>query len=159
MDRQPQGEPSGPVVLVSGCKGEARTLRAGYKQLARHLKAARCEVRRLEGAAGITPAALAGAAILVLGGPTQPFSAAELDALRAYLRDGGNLLVLGGEGGSSGGGGAAGAGPGGAATAGAGAGAGAAAGPGSNLNYLLEEYGLSLANDCVIQTAFSRQAV
>jgi intraflagellar transport protein 52 len=147
------GEPSGPAVLVSGCKGEARTLRSGYKQLARHLKAARCEVRRLEGAAGVTPAALAGAAILVLGGPTQPFSASELDALRAYLRDGGNLLVLGGECGSGGSGGGAGA------AAGAAGAAGAAPGPGSNLNFLLEEYGLSLASDCVIQTAFSRRVV
>ncbi|KAL4443392.1 hypothetical protein ABPG75_011129 [Micractinium tetrahymenae] len=142
---------AGPVVLVSACKGEARSLRAGYKALARHLKAARCDVRRLEGAV-VTPAALEGATIVVFGGPTQPFSAAELDCLRAYLRGGGSLLVLGsarGEGAgapSSGGSGsstAAGAGP-------------AAAGPGTNINCLLEECSMSLASDCVIQTAFKR---
>ena len=120
-----------PLVLVSCAKGEARSLRTGYKALARHLKAARCEVRRLEGA--VTPAALAGAAIAVFGGPTQPFAPAELDALRAYLAGGGCLLVLGGEGGEGGGKGAA-----------------------CSLNPLLESYGLAVAPDAVIQTAFSK---
>ncbi|EFN56850.1 hypothetical protein CHLNCDRAFT_51639 [Chlorella variabilis] len=121
-----------PVVLISACKGEARNLRSGYKQLARHLKAARCDVRRLDAASGLTPAALAQAAIVVFGGPTQPFAPNELDCLRAYLRGGGNLLVLAGEGGE--------------------------AAAGTNLNSLLADYGLRVAADCVIQTAFTRRA-
>ncbi|KAL4429204.1 hypothetical protein ABPG77_010183 [Micractinium sp. CCAP 211/92] len=148
-----QGAPgAGPVVLVSACKGEARSLRAGYKSLARRLKAARCDVRRLEGA-GLTAAALQGATILVFGGPTQPFTPAELDCLRAYLRRGGSMLVLGsarGEGagapGSSGS----------SSSVGQEAAGYARAGPGSNINCLLEEYGMSLGSDCVIQTAFTK---
>lgn len=119
-------------MLISACKGEARNLRSGYKQLARHLKAARCDVRRLDAASGLTPAALAQAAIVVFGGPTQPFAPNELDCLRAYLRGGGNLLVLAGEGGE--------------------------AAAGTNLNSLLADYGLRVAADCVIQTAFTRRA-
>lgn len=150
-----QGAPgAGPVVLVSACKGEARSLRAGYKSLARRLKAARCDVRRLEGA-GLTAAALQGATILVFGGPTQPFTPAELDCLRAYLRRGGSMLVLGsarGEGagapGSSGS----------SSSVGQEAAGYARAGPGSNINCLLEEYGMSLGSDCVIQTAFTKWA-
>ena len=61
-----------PLVLVSACKGERRSLRAGYKQLGRQLKAAHCAVQRLDAAGGgLTPEALAGAALLVFGGPTQ----------------------------------------------------------------------------------------
>lgn len=135
MERQPpptSSPPRGPLVLVSSCKGELRSLRAGYSSLARHLKAARCEVRRLEaGGGGITPAALAGAAILVFGGPTQPFAPEELDALRGYLMGGGNLLVLAGEGGQ-------------------------AAGAGTHLDALLGECGVAVGADCVIQTAFTR---
>lgn len=131
MDREGSsgaGPKAGPVVLVSSCKGEKRSLRSGYKQLARHLKAACCEVRRLEG--GVAPAALAQAAIVLFGCPTQPFTLEELECLRVYLREGGNLLVLAGEGGE-------------AAT-------------GTNLNCLLEEHGIGVAPDCVVQTAFSR---
>lgn len=137
MERPPGevgGSPAFPLILVSSCKGEARSLRSGYKQLARHLKAARCEVRRLEG--GVTAAALSGAAIAVFGGPTQPFAPEELEALRAYLAGGGNLLVLAGEGGEGGRGGI-----------------GGAAG---SLNPLLESCGMAVAADCVIQTAFTK---
>lgn len=158
MDAQLAQSGGGPVVLVSSCKGEARSLRSGYKALARHLKAARCDVRRLDGGAsgGITPAALQGAAIVVFGGPTQPFTTDELDCLRAYLRGGGSLLVLGGEAGQEGRMGA-GATAGAAGASGAASGAGSSGvGPGTNINCLLEECGMSLATDCVIQTSFGR---
>lgn len=148
MQPQQSGPGAGPVVLVSACKGEVRSLRSGYKALARHLKAARCDVRRLE---GLTAGALEGATIVLFGGPSQPFTVAELDCLRAYLRGGGSLLVLGtanGEGaggpGSSSSGSMSGAGP-------------APAGHDTNINCLLEECGMSLAKDCVIQTAFTRR--
>ena len=143
--------PPAPLVLVSSCKGEQRSLRSGYKQLAHHLKAAQCEVRRLD-ASPLTPAALAPAAVVIFGCPTQPFAPEEIDCLRTYLRGGGNLLVLSGEGGEA---------PI-AATAPAGAGstapnpAAAPAGPGTNLNVLLREHGIAVAPDCVVQMAFSK---
>eukprot|EP00887_Chlorella_sp_A99_P001106 scaffold14.g1106.t1 len=120
----------GPLVLISSAKGERRTLKAGLKKLVRHLRAARCEVARLDAGAGVRGEALAAAAILVLACPTRPFSLEELDALRTYLEDGGSLLVLGSEGGE--------------------------AASGSNLNYMLEEHGLAIADDSVIQSAFSK---
>lgn len=146
-----------PLVLVSSAKGEARSLRAGYKALARHLKAARCEVRRLD-RAPLTPAALDGAAIVVFGAPTQPFAAEELEALRSYLRGGGNLLVLAAEGGADAGAGAAASAardvPGASGTAGRASNGGSF--DTSNLGSLLKEFGLGVGVDCVIQTAFTK---
>lgn len=133
MDSSREGG-SGPVILISSVKQECRSLRSGFKQLARHLKSARCDVRRLDATAGggITPSSLAQAAIVVFGGPTEAFMPEELDCLRAYLRGGGNLLVLGAE--------------------------GCGGQSGSHLNALLADFGIKVASDCVIQTAFTRQA-
>lgn len=147
-----------PLVLVSCAKGEARSLRAGYKALARHLKAARCEVRRLD-RAPLTPAALDGAAIVVFGAPTQPFAPEELEELRSYLRSGGNLLVLAAEGGADAGAGSAGSDgvpAAGAASSTTGRTSSAATFASSNLGALLEEFGLGVGADCIIQTAFTK---
>lgn len=127
-------QPSQPLVLVSACKAERRTLRAGLKQLGRRLRAARCDVQKLDAAGGgLSPEGLAGAALLVLGCPTQPFALEEIDALRAFVGGGGGLLVLSSEGGE--------------------------ARAGTNLNYLLEERGLSFAADCAIQSTFRKWVV
>ncbi|GAB4818575.1 hypothetical protein N2152v2_005621 [Parachlorella kessleri] len=119
-----------PVVLISACKAEKRTLRAGFKQLGRRLKKARCDVQKLDAAAGLAPELLSRAALLVFGCPTLPFSLEELDVLRQYVAGGGNLLVLSSEGGED--------------------------KAGTNLNYLLEEYGMSFASDCTIQSTFRK---
>jgi hypothetical protein len=65
--------------------------------------------------------------ILVLGCPTQPFTVNEFDTLRAFLRGGGSLLVCMSEGGER--------------------------QAGTNLNYLLEELGISANADAVVRTA------
>ena len=116
--------PTEPLVLVSAAKGEQRTLANGFRLLGRQLRGARCEVRALAPGpgAGITPAALAPAALLVLGCPTQPFSADELEALRLYLSSGGAVLALLGE-----------------------------AGAGAGLAPLLEPLGIAPRRDCAIQ--------
>jgi intraflagellar transport protein 52 len=119
-----------PLVLISSCKAEKRTLRAGFKQLGRRLRASQCEVQKVDAAAGLAPELLSKAAVLVFGCPTQPFTLEELDALRQYVAAGGNLLVLSSEGGE--------------------------ARAGTNLNYLLEEYGMSFAPDCAIQSTFRK---
>jgi intraflagellar transport protein 52 len=66
-------------------------------------------------------------AILVLGSPTEPFSIQEFDQLRAFLRSGGSLLVFATEGGES--------------------------KTGTNINYLLEEFGIAVNSDSVVRTA------
>ncbi len=119
-----------PLVLISACKAEKRTLRSGFKQLGRHLKASHCNVQKVDAATGPTAEALSEAALVLFGCPTQPFTAEELDALRQYVGAGGNLLVFSSEGGE--------------------------AKAGTNLNYLLEEYGMSFCSDCTIQSAFRK---
>lgn len=120
----------GPVVLVSACKGEKFHLRRGYKQLARHLRSSRCDVRHLDAAAALAPEVLSLASVVVFGGPTQPFTAQEVECLREYVHHGGNLLVLGGSDDN--------------------------ASASIHLNALLAGFGLRLAADSVVQTAFTR---
>ena len=66
-------------------------------------------------------------AILVLGCPTQPFSVQEFDQLKSFLRSGGSLLAFSSEGGES--------------------------KAGTNINYLLEEFGIAINSDSVVRTA------
>ena len=121
---------TGPLVLVSSAKGERRTLKAGFKQLGKHLRGARCEVQRLDAATGITPDSLSQAAIVVFGCPTRHFTLEELECIKAYVQGGGAVLVL--------------------------ASAGGEAASGSNLNYLLEEFGTAVADDSVVASAFTK---
>lgn len=128
-------------MLFSCCKGETHTHRAGFKQLFRRLRALHrpekldtpedlCLEVLLGGGAGGTVGAggsSSGPAVLVLGCPTQPFTAAEFDVLRAFIAGGGSLLVAAAEGGE--------------------------AACGSNLNYLLEEGGIAVNADVVVRTS------
>jgi intraflagellar transport protein 52 len=135
-------------VLFSCCKGETHTHRVGFKHLYRRLRSMyrpekldSADDLCLEVLLGPASSGLGGgghsgggpqasstcASILVLGCPTQPFSAAEFDTLRAFLRGGGSLLVALAEGGE--------------------------AAAGTNLNYLLEELGIAANADAVVRTA------
>lgn len=131
-------------VLFSCCKGETHTHKVGFKQLYRRLRSMyrpekldspedMClEVLLSPGSSGLrtNTTALGGGTlptILVLGCPTQPFTAHEFDTLRAFLRGGGSLLVCMSEGGER--------------------------QAGTNLNYLLEELGISANADAVVRTA------
>ena len=69
---------------------------------------------------------LSDAAVLVLGAPTEKFSVAELEALKKYVLGGGSLLVCMGEGGEK--------------------------KHATNINYLLEQFGISVNADCVVRT-------
>jgi hypothetical protein len=64
--------------------------------------------------------------VLVLGAPTEKFSVAELEALKKYVLGGGSLLVCMGEGGEK--------------------------KHATNINYLLEQFGISVNADCVVRT-------
>jgi intraflagellar transport protein 52 len=76
---------------------------------------------------GLPLGGTAGPAVLVLGCPTQPFTAAEFNTLRLFLGGGGSLLVCLSEGGE--------------------------AKAGTNINYLLEELGIAVNADAVVRTA------
>jgi len=71
---------------------------------------------------------LKSAKLVFFGALKETFSKGELDALKFYLEKGGNVLILLGECGES--------------------------KLNTNLNYLLEQYGISMNNDCVAKTAF-----
>lgn len=118
------------TVLICQVKNEKCTLRSGYKQLSRQLKASHCNVLRIDAANGLTANTLAQASIVIFGSPTQPFTAEEFDLIRKYVNNGGNVMVLASEGGEC--------------------------KAGTNMNYLLEEFGLSFNNDCVIQSAYRK---
>lgn len=131
-------------VLFSCCKGETHTHKVGFKQLYRRLRSMYrpekldspedlcLEVLLGPGSSGLNSSttAVGGGTlptILVLGCPTQPFTAHEFDTLRAFLRGGGSLLVCMSEGGER--------------------------KAGTNINYLLEELGISANTDAVVRTA------
>jgi intraflagellar transport protein 52 len=136
-------------VLFCSCKGETHTYKSGFKQLYRRLRSMYrpekldsqedlcLEVLLGPGSSGLSSSMQGGLpvngaaapAILVLGCPTQPFTAAEFDTLRAFLQAGGSLLVCMAEGGE------------------------ARAGTSTNINYLLEEHGIAVNADAVVRTA------
>lgn len=64
----------------------------------------------------------------IFGSPRELFSKSEFEALKQYVSQGGNILFLSNEGGETKG--------------------------NTNLNYLLEQYGISINTDCVIRTSF-----
>lgn len=79
----------------------------------------------------ITLDKLSEAVLVILAGPKEMFSKEEFDSLKLYVQGGGNLLVLLSEGGES--------------------------KLKTNLNYLLEQFGIYANNDSVIRTVFSKK--
>ena len=127
----PQGREGAPSVLFSACKNEKYhpgSNPSGYKQWFRRLRAAFRPSVLKEG--GITAEHLEGVDILVLGAPREKFSVAEFDALKDFIHDGGSLLVLADEGGEE--------------------------ALGTNINYLIEEYGISINNDSLVRTVHQK---
>lgn len=119
----------GSRVFFSCCKGETHTHKSGFKQLYRRLRSM-YRPDKLESKEDLSTDVLLGSsgpAVLVLGCPTQPFSTAEFAAVNAFVRGGGSLLVCGAAGGET--------------------------KAGTNINYLLEEYGIAINSDAVVRTA------
>lgn len=116
------------VVLFSCCKGETHTPNRGFKQLFRRLRTG-FNPRKME-AQDFSPSTLRQAEVLILGNPRGQFMVSEFAMLRDFVKGGGSLLVLAEQGRS-----------------------GAASGDQSNINYLLEEFGISANPDSVVRTA------
>jgi len=70
----------------------------------------------------------AGASVLIFGGPREMFTTPEFEVLKQYLADGGNVLLMLGEGGET--------------------------NYETNINYLIEEYGISINSDSVVRTVY-----
>jgi intraflagellar transport protein 52 len=130
----PAGREGAPSVVFSACKGETfhpGSSPSGYKQWFRRLRASfRPSVLKppaSPGAPAITPESLEGADVLVFGAPREKFTVEEFDALKDFIHDGGGVLILAHEGGEE--------------------------ALGTNLNYLIEEYGMSVNADALVRTA------
>lgn len=99
----------------------------GYKQWFRRLRSTfRPSVLK----EALTAENLEGVDILVLGAPTEKFSLAEFDTLKEFIQKGGSLLLLCDEGGEE--------------------------AMGTNVNYLIEEYGISVNSDCMVRTVHQK---
>ena len=115
------------TVLVDASKGESVTVHSGLRWMHRKLK----NQWRVETHTGeITEDALAEARIFVIPGPRNKFTQSELDAIRSHIAQGGSVLVMLGEGGEM--------------------------ASDTNINFLLEEYGVMINSDTVVRTVFYR---
>jgi len=74
--------------------------------------------------------AIAQAAVVVIAGPCDMFSHSEFEALKTYIQGGGSVLVMLGDGGES--------------------------RLNTNVNYLLEEYGISVNSDSVCRSVYAK---
>jgi len=89
----------------------------------------KCEINKAE----LKLAKLKEANLLLLGAPTQPFSEEELMDIKKYVDQGGRVLVLMNEGGEQ--------------------------KQGTNINFLLEQLGISVNRDAVIRKSFSSTSI
>eukprot|EP00798_Chlamydomonas_sp_ICE-L_P029961 gene29962-18028_t len=119
------GGADGGRVLFSVCKGETHTQKQGFKQLFRRLRSM-YRPETLISRDDFTLENLRAAAIVVLGCPKEKFSTQEFAVLKRYVQSGGSVLVMLGEGGET--------------------------KAGTNINYWLEEYGMSVNSDSVVRT-------
>ncbi|XP_052539455.1 intraflagellar transport protein 52 homolog isoform X15 [Tympanuchus pallidicinctus] len=113
------------AVVFSASKGEAFTPASSYKAWRKRLRGS-WEILSLKGE--ITSEKLLGVKLWITAGPREKFSAAEFSVLKKFLEDGGAILVMLSEGGES--------------------------RRGTNINVLLEEYGIAFNNDAVVRNVY-----
>lgn len=97
----------------------------GYKSLQKRLRA-NWKIQSLK--EDITPEKLSGVKLWITAGPREKFTAGEFEALKQFLEKGGDILVMLGEGGE--------------------------AKYDTNINFLLEEYGIMVNTDAVVRNVY-----
>lgn len=113
------------TIIFNVSKNEQFRLDDTYKTLHRKLKGSwRVVVNKDD----INTETIAGASLFVLPGPRQKFTEGEVETLKKYLDSGGSILVLLGEGGEK--------------------------SYNTNINFMLEEFGIMVNNDCVVRTHY-----
>merc|ERR1719460_1661189 len=125
MDGMMDGPPNGKEILLDMSKKELGNPQSNCKKLHRRLKQ---EFRVSVNKDVITLERLQAANLVVFAGPRDMFTADEFAAVREYVAGGGSIFILLGEGGEAKG--------------------------NTNVNYLLEEFGISVNNDAVVRTAY-----
>merc|ERR1719316_1886327 len=117
--------PQGNVVMFDVSKKEYGNPQGCYKKLYRKLKA---EFKVMINKELISLERLKEAQLVIFPGPKEMFSVEEFTAIKNYLAAGGNVLFMLGEGGEAKG--------------------------NTNVNYLLEEFGIMVNNDAVVRTTY-----
>lgn len=116
---------SKPIILFNACKKETYTAAQGYRQLNRKLKSSyKVELNKDD----VSIEVLKRASLVVFAGPKDKFSEQELAAIKEYLAGGGSVLIMLASGGDS--------------------------RFGTNLNSLLEDWGMTFNSDSVVRTVY-----
>ncbi|XP_031809839.1 intraflagellar transport protein 52 homolog isoform X3 [Sminthopsis crassicaudata] len=113
------------TILFNASKKEIFTTNSGYKTLQKRLRS-NWKIQSLKDE--ITSEKLIGVKLWITAGPREKFTAAEFEVLKKYLESGGDILVMLGEGGES--------------------------RFDTNINFLLEEYGIMVNNDAVVRNVY-----
>ncbi|KAM4692645.1 intraflagellar transport protein 52 homolog [Rhinophrynus dorsalis] len=112
-------------IMFNASKREIFTTNSGYKSLQKRLRS-NWKIQSLKDE--ITTERLTGVKLWVTAGPREKFTAAEFEVLKQFLEGGGDILVMLGEGGES--------------------------RHDTNINFLLEEYGIMVNNDSVVRNVY-----
>lgn len=121
----PVGGASSKLILLDASKRETHHGNNGFKRLHRRLRNNfKVEVNKDP----LTRERLNEASLVIFGGPREKFSAAEFKIMKEYLEAGGSALFMLGEGGEE--------------------------KYSTNINFLLEEFGISFNNDSVARTVY-----
>lgn len=112
-------------ILFNQSKKETHHPTTGFKKLVRRLKS---NFKISSNKDEISIDRLDDAALVVFGGSREPFTTTEFEELKTWLNNGGRALVMLGDGGEK--------------------------ENGSNMNYLLEEYGMSINSDSVMRSVY-----
>jgi len=132
-------------ILIDGGHQALRTPSAGWKQMVKRLRAVyKPTVHKAE----LSREALSGYRLLILPAPRKKLDSSEIKAVDEFLREGGSVMVMAGEGGLTAGSKASGP---------SDDGASANPAPASSfqhLNKLLETYGIVIENDSVVRTVY-----
>ncbi|XP_034977720.1 intraflagellar transport protein 52 homolog isoform X1 [Zootoca vivipara] len=113
------------IIVFSASKKEIFTMNNGYRILQKKLRS-NWKIQSLKDE--ITSEKLTGVKLWITSGPREKFTAAEFEVLKKYLESGGDILVMLGEGGES--------------------------RYDTNINFLLEEYGIMVNNDSVVRNVY-----
>ncbi|XP_060692106.1 intraflagellar transport protein 52 homolog isoform X2 [Hemiscyllium ocellatum] len=113
------------IIVFNASKKELFTANSGYKSLQKKLRT-NWKIQSFKDE--ITEEKLIGVKLWITAGPREKFTAAELEILKKYLENGGRILVMLGEGGES--------------------------KYDTNINFLLEEYGIMVNNDAVVRNMY-----
>ncbi|XP_021918359.1 intraflagellar transport protein 52 homolog isoform X2 [Zootermopsis nevadensis] len=125
MDLTPNVKEKGNTILFNSSKNELFKISENYKTLHRKLKGS---WKVLTNKDDISSDVLSGVTLFVIPGPREKFTESEFNSLKKYLDSGGNILILVGEGGEK--------------------------NFQTNVNFLLEEYGIMINTDCVVRTHY-----